>query len=1076
MKRILTLSILALAALFAPSVYSQTVTITSTSFGDTAGNLYSGIVLLSPTLSSGLPTSYQKPGGGTVTSTAIQAIASHGVFSFSVPDTNFTSPAHICFKLTAPGITTGYNCLQPHYTATGSGDWCQAGVCNLDNYGPNVPPQATVPVGPVGPQGPPGLGCSSLPCPVANGGTGATTAAGALTNIFTGASNCATAGTVWSPAANACITGSGSGTVTSVVLTVPSDETVTGSPITSSGTLAVTRNSESANLFLASPSGASGVPSYRAIVAADVPTLNQSTTGNAATATALAAAPSTCSTGYAPTGISANGNATGCAALGSGSGTVTASPQYTVPFYSASGTANTLSGTVPLHVTARMIGAYVDGSHDDTAVLNGWLASHPNQVLDVVYDGNPAHCALISSPLLLTASGSGLEGSTPTEGGICTATPGMTAVEPYNLEGSLWTPNVSVAQYFSIAAQIGGSYYIFTQIASGATTGSSTPSWNTTLGSTTADNTAIWLNNGDLGASLPTYPGNVNLNNLAISYTGAIASGLVASATISGSSISGFTVSNGGTHYFVSPGLVVVGCAYVQSIATISSGVITALTPATGSPILGELTTSGTTGTCIPTSQTWASSTFEARYHSIVVEVSGTYYVFTETATNATTGGSAPSWNTALNSSTTDNTATWLNNGVYGSITAYGGSNGDPTGEASTAWCIDATGYSPSNYNGALLTVNNVTCNQFGGGLALHHSEVERVTNARMNFQDANGYGFAGYIGGNQSPLALGLVSSGPGFCGYIGGGQGIFSVGDCGTNAVAGWDIACQGCTVYGNDNESVQGPVAIVENSTGVSLSNFFDLHSGPSVMPSFVVDGGNVNFDLASIRRSDQDWSMPMVENLTNFAFITGTNSPNGLFGAYSGTTTNADPGAGEWKDLNGVVSVIGPIPIRDSSHLLGNNNANALDTCTWTNPSTSGGTASLDCTGLYNGSATTGDIFKLLTNPPQATGSALGYAKCGTGLTCTGGVMSLTGASGVITPTIASSGDIICAHGNDTTIAPLTITNIVYSSPTFTFTTSTDIYNLAYLVGQTFQVTGTTGGTGNFNSFKFSKMLV
>jgi hypothetical protein len=36
---------------------------------------------------------------------------------------------------------------------------------------------------------------------------------------------------------------------------------------------------------------------------------------NASTASALAAAPTTCSTGYAPTGITANGNATGCASL-----------------------------------------------------------------------------------------------------------------------------------------------------------------------------------------------------------------------------------------------------------------------------------------------------------------------------------------------------------------------------------------------------------------------------------------------------------------------------------------------------------------------------------------------------------------------------------------------------------------------------------------------------------------------------------------------------------------------------------------------------------------------------------------
>jgi hypothetical protein len=49
------------------------------------------------------------------------------------------------------------------------------------------------------------------------------------------------------------------------------------------------------------------------IAAGFVPTLNQNTTGNAATATALAALPTLCSTGSAPTGVLANGNSTGCA-------------------------------------------------------------------------------------------------------------------------------------------------------------------------------------------------------------------------------------------------------------------------------------------------------------------------------------------------------------------------------------------------------------------------------------------------------------------------------------------------------------------------------------------------------------------------------------------------------------------------------------------------------------------------------------------------------------------------------------------------------------------------------------------
>lgn len=61
------------------------------------------------------------------------------------------------------------------------------------------------------------------------------------------------------------------GTVTSVGLTAPSLFTITGSPVTGAGTLAMSFASQSANLVLASPNGASGAPVMRAIVAADLP-------------------------------------------------------------------------------------------------------------------------------------------------------------------------------------------------------------------------------------------------------------------------------------------------------------------------------------------------------------------------------------------------------------------------------------------------------------------------------------------------------------------------------------------------------------------------------------------------------------------------------------------------------------------------------------------------------------------------------------------------------------------------------------------------------------------------------------
>ena len=75
------------------------------------------------------------------------------------------------------------------------------------------------------------------------------------------------------------------GTVTTVGLVMPSIFTVTNSPVATTGALTASLNSQLQNLFLASPNGSSGIPTFRAIVAADVPILNQNTTGTAANVT-----------------------------------------------------------------------------------------------------------------------------------------------------------------------------------------------------------------------------------------------------------------------------------------------------------------------------------------------------------------------------------------------------------------------------------------------------------------------------------------------------------------------------------------------------------------------------------------------------------------------------------------------------------------------------------------------------------------------------------------------------------------------------------------------------------------------
>lgn len=70
---------------------------------------------------------------------------------------------------------------------------------------------------------------------------------------------------------NATGVGGGSGTVTSVGLSLPSIFTVSGSPVTTSGTLTGTLASQSANTVFAAPDGASGTPTFRSLVAADIP-------------------------------------------------------------------------------------------------------------------------------------------------------------------------------------------------------------------------------------------------------------------------------------------------------------------------------------------------------------------------------------------------------------------------------------------------------------------------------------------------------------------------------------------------------------------------------------------------------------------------------------------------------------------------------------------------------------------------------------------------------------------------------------------------------------------------------------
>ena len=131
--------------------------------------------------------------------------------------------------------------------------------------------------------------------------------------------------------------------VTSVGATVPAFMTISGSPITSSGTLAFGLANESANTIFAGPTtGSAAAPSFRSIVLADLPALSANTVLGALTATTPSglSLPSCSSASSALTWTTGTGF--GCNTISSGSGTVTSGTAGQAAVYVSTGT--TVSG------------------------------------------------------------------------------------------------------------------------------------------------------------------------------------------------------------------------------------------------------------------------------------------------------------------------------------------------------------------------------------------------------------------------------------------------------------------------------------------------------------------------------------------------------------------------------------------------------------------------------------------------------------------------------------------------------------------------------------------------------------
>ncbi len=198
--------------------------------------------------------------------------------------------------------------------------------------------------------------------------------------------------------------GAGTGSVTSVGLSLPSLFTVSNSPVTSSGTLTGTLASQTANTLLAAPSGAAGTPTFRSLVAADVPTLNQNTTGTAASLAGGAAGAVHYQSAAGVSGFSAAGTS-GQALLSGGAG---------IPTWGTPATATSLAGgtagAVHYQSAAGTSGFSTAGTSGQVLVSGGSGAP--------TWTTNIAGSAANVTGTIAVANGGTGTGTAPTQGGV----------------------------------------------------------------------------------------------------------------------------------------------------------------------------------------------------------------------------------------------------------------------------------------------------------------------------------------------------------------------------------------------------------------------------------------------------------------------------------------------------------------------------------------------------------------------------------------------------------------------------------------------------------------------------------
>lgn len=404
-----------------------------------------------------------------------------------------------------------------------------------------------------------GAGSYTTPAGTGGGVSSINSTTGAFT--FTGAGvSCATTTCTFS--------GTGSG-VSSVALTAPSWLTVGGSPITTSGTLAITGTSEPANYFLAAPNGSAGAMVPRLIVPADIPTLNQSTTGTAGNVTGIVA-PANGGTGA--TTAAANtvfGNFTGSVAAPgfSASPVFSAANLTSFPTFNQSTTGNAATAT---------------SATTTTNLAGGALGSTP-------YQSAAGTTAFLASPV---TTGTYLQGWTPAGSAIAPAAINLTTL--FASPTFTGVPIVPTATAGTSTTQAASTAFVGTATTGMVTVGGTQTLTNKTLTSPTI--TGATLTTSSINGVTPTAVGTATTYlNGAGAYTTPAGSGSVTAVSI-GTQANGITasVATGTTTPVISVGGSALTPATVAATTSVSAPAVSATGSGNGSL---NLTYTGTAAT-----------------------------------------------------------------------------------------------------------------------------------------------------------------------------------------------------------------------------------------------------------------------------------------------------------------------------------------------------------------------------------------------------------------------------------------------------------------------------------------------